>query len=83
LRLNVSPKAHAIEDHLFDQVTHLNEIGDIGKYLLEQCPQDGIKNHARSKNSKREHAALQHSKWEEQHLHPNVRDKVDEVKKGQ
>jgi hypothetical protein len=30
----------------------------------------------------REHAALQHSKWEEQRLHPGVRDKVDEVKKG-
>jgi len=82
LGLNISPKAHAIEDHLFDQVTRLTGIGDSGEDFLEQSHQDGIRDHARSKNSKREHAALQHSKWEEQRLHPGVRDKVDEVKKG-
>jgi hypothetical protein len=81
LGLNISPKAHAIEDHLFDQVTRLNGIGDLGEDFLEQSHQDGIRDHARSKNSKQEHADLQHSKWEEQRLHPGVRDKVDEVKK--
>jgi hypothetical protein len=70
---------HAIEDHLFDQVTCLNGSGDLGKVFLEQSHQDGIRDHVRPKHSKREHAALQHSKWEEQHLHPSVRDKVDEL----
>ena len=81
LGLNITPKAHAIEDHLFDQIRRLHGIGDLGEDFLEQSHQDGIKDHARSRNSKREHAALQHSKWEEQRLHPGVKDKIAEVAK--
>ncbi len=77
----MTPKAHAIEDHLLQQVTHLKGIGDLGEDFLEQSHQDGIRDYARSKNSKREHAALLHSKWE-QCLHPGLRDTLDEIKQN-
>ncbi len=77
LSLNVTPKVHAVEDHLCQQVCRLNGIGDLGEDFLEQSHQEGIKDHARSKNAKRERAANLHSNWEEQHLYPDVRDKMD------
>ncbi len=52
LSLNVTPKVHAAEDHLCQQVCRLNGIGDLGEDFLEQSHQEGIKDHARSKNAK-------------------------------
>jgi len=80
LSLNVTPKVHAVEDHLCQQVCRLNGIGDLGEDFLEQSHQEGIKDHARTKNAKKERAANLHSNWEEQ-LHPGVRDKMDAVKR--
>lgn len=49
LELSVSPKVHAIEDHLCDQIVEFGGIGDLGEDLVEQSHQDGIKDHRRTK----------------------------------
>jgi hypothetical protein len=81
LSLNITQKVHAVEDHLCQQVCRLNGIGDLGEDFLEQSHQEGIKDHARTKNAKKERAANLHSNWDEQCLHPGVRDKMDAVKR--
>ncbi len=42
LGLSVSPKPHAIEDHLCVQMSRLKGIGDLGEDFVEQSHQDGI-----------------------------------------
>ena len=41
------PKSHCIEDHLYDQMSHLGGIGDLGEDMVEQSHQEGIKDDRR------------------------------------
>jgi len=49
LKLNMSLKAHAMEDHLLDQTIEFKGIGDFGEDFVEQSHQDGIQEEACTK----------------------------------
>jgi hypothetical protein len=56
---SISPKVHAIEDHLVEQIVRLKGIGDLGEDFVEQSHQDGIIEEFQSKSAKsREIAAI-------------------------
>ncbi len=75
--MSITPKVHAIEDHLVDQIRRLKGIGDLGEDFVERSHQDGIRQHSRSKNAKeRADEAIQHCRWEHKRTHPAVLDKV-------
>jgi len=78
LGLKISPKAHAIEDHLCEQLLRLKGTGNLGEDFVEQSHKDGIKKEARSRNAwNRDEAAKQHCKWEHKQNLPEV---IDESK---
>lgn len=43
LDLSITPKVHAIEDHMVDQIRRLKGIGDLGEDFVERSHQDGIR----------------------------------------
>ena len=49
MKLNMSLKAHAMEDHLLDQTIEFKGIGDFGEDFVEQSHQDGIQEEACTK----------------------------------
>ena len=70
---SVTPKVHAVEDHLLDQIRRLKGIGDLTEDFIEKSHQDGIIDHSRTKNSLTLDAkAKQHSKREHKRLLPSV-----------
>jgi hypothetical protein len=80
LGLSVSPKPHAIEDHLCEQISRLKGIGDLGEDFVEQSHQDGIRKESKSRNAgSREIAAIQHCRWEHKENLPTVLDKKKAV----
>ncbi len=77
LGLKIPPKAHAIEDHLCEQLLRLKGTGDLGEDFVEQSHQDGIRKEARSRNARsREETAIMHCKWEHKQQLPEVLDKA-------
>ena len=50
LELSITPKVHAIEDHLVPQIICFHGIGDLGEDFVERSHQDGIHQHSRSRN---------------------------------
>jgi hypothetical protein len=59
--LSITPKVHAIEDHMVDQIRCLKGIGDLGEDFVERSHQDGIRQYLKSKNIKeRADEAIQH-----------------------
>jgi len=70
----VAPKAHALEDHLAEQISRFGGIGDFCEDFIEKSHQDGIIDHSRTKNSATEEMkAAQHSRREHKRLLPSVR----------
>jgi hypothetical protein len=70
---SVSPKPHAIEDHLVDQIRRFTGIGDFCEDFVEKSHQDGIIDHSRTKNSmSQEEKAKQHCHREHKRLLPSV-----------
>ncbi len=70
---SITPKVHAIEDHLVEQVRRLKGIGDLGEDFIEKYHQDGKINHSRTKNSLSDQAkAMQHSHRDHKCLLPSV-----------
>jgi hypothetical protein len=81
LKLSVSPKPHAIEDHLCDQIQIFSGIGDLTEDFIEQSHQTGIRHHKRSGNMKDHNkVAKWHVGWEEKENNPAVIQKMKEVK---
>jgi hypothetical protein len=79
---SISPKVHAIEDHLVEQIVRLKGIGDLGEDFIEQSHQDGIIEEFRSKSAKsREIAAIQQCRREHKRLNPDVTGKIVEMNK--
>jgi len=77
LELSITPKVHAIEDHLVPQIIRFDGIGDLGEDFVERSHQDGIRQHSRSRNCKeRVDEANQHCRWEHKRMHPAVMDKA-------
>ncbi len=73
LDLSITPKVHAIEDHLCDQMLLFKGIGDLGEDFVEQSHQDGIKDHRRLKNPASHIISAEwQSKWEHVRKHPKV-----------
>ena len=80
LGLKISPKAHAIEDHLCGKLLHFKGVGDLGEDFVKQSHQDGIKKEARSRNAcNHDEAAILHCKWEHKKNLPAVIDKAKEA----
>jgi len=80
LGLSISPKPHAIEDHLCEQSIRLKGIGDLGEDFIEQSHQDGIRKESKSKNcATRAAAAKQHCHWEHKENLPTVLDKKNNI----
>jgi hypothetical protein len=74
LNHSISPKPHAIEDHLAEQIARFGGIGDFCEDFIEKSHQDGIIDHARTKNSATEEMkAAQHSRREHKRPLPSVR----------
>jgi hypothetical protein len=71
---SITPKVHAIEDRLVEQVRKLKGISDLSEDLIEKSHQDGIIDHSRTKNSlTHEDKAKQHSCREHKWLLPSVK----------
>jgi len=82
LGLSISPKPHAVEDHLCEQLIRLKGIGDLGEDFVEKSHQDGIRKESKSKNCvTRESAAKQHCRWEHKENLPTVLDKKNTVQR--
>jgi hypothetical protein len=43
LDLSITPKVHAIENHLCNQIFRFKGTGDLGEDFVEQSQRDGIK----------------------------------------
>jgi flagellin-specific chaperone FliS len=66
LQLNITPKAHAADDHICDQICILYDIGDLTKVFVEQSHQTGIRHNQRSQSMKdNSKSAKWHVRWEE------------------
>jgi hypothetical protein len=79
---SISPKVHAIEDHLVEQILRLQGIGDLGEDFVEQLHQEGIIEEVQSKCAKsREIAAIQQCHREHKRLNQDVISKIVEIKK--
>ena len=77
---SITPKVHAIEDHLVDQIRRLKGIGDLSEDFIEKSHQDGIVDHSRTKNSlTHEDKAKQHSRREHKRLLPSVKCHAEHV----
>jgi hypothetical protein len=73
LGISVSPKVHAMEDHLVDQLIQFSGIRDFCEDLIEKSHQDGIIDHSQTKNSMSQEAkAEQHSQREHKRLLQSV-----------
>jgi hypothetical protein len=80
LDISVTPKLHAIEDHLAEQIITFSGIGDFCEDFIEKSHQDGIIDHSQTKNSMTQEAkASQHSHREHKQLLPSVRGILKEV----
>ncbi len=80
LQLNITPKAHAVDDHLCDQVRILSGIGDLTEDFVEQSHQTGIRHNQRSRSMKdNSKSAKWHVGWEEKETNPAVVEKINEV----
>jgi hypothetical protein len=80
LQLNITPKAHAVDDHLCDQIWILNGIGDLTEDFVEQSHQTGIRHNQRSQRMKdNSKSAKLHVRWEEKETNPAVVEKINEV----
>jgi cell division septum initiation protein DivIVA len=70
---SITPKVHAIEDHLVEQIWRLKGIGDLSEDFIEKSHQDGIIDHSRTENSlSHDVKARQHSHREHKRLLPSV-----------
>jgi hypothetical protein len=75
--LDITPKVHAIKDHLVPQIMRFKGIGDLGEYFVERSHQDGIRQQSWSKNAKeRVDEVNQHCRWEHKQTHPSVMEKA-------
>jgi hypothetical protein len=80
LQLNITPKAHAVDDHLCDQIRILNGIGDLTEDFVEQSHQTGIRHNQRSRSMKDNcKSAKWHVRWEEKETNLAVVEKINEV----
>jgi hypothetical protein len=79
---SISPKVHAIEDHLVEQILRLQGIGDLCEDFVEQLHQERIIEEVQSKCTKsREIASIQQCRKEHKRLNPDVISKIAEIKK--
>jgi hypothetical protein len=77
LDMSVTPKVHAIKDHLVHEIMRFKRIGDLGEDFVERSHQDGIRQQSQSKNAKkRVDEANQHCRCEHKQTHPSVMEKV-------
>jgi hypothetical protein len=75
-----TPKPHAIEDHLCDQLKRFKGIGDFTEDFVEQSHQEGIRDEQRLCTLKdKNHAASTVSKWEFKCKLPSVQAKIAEM----
>ena len=75
-------EAHAMEDHLLDQIIEFEGIGDFGKDFVEQSHQDGIREEAHTKAIRnRAFAADLHSQLEHKRLLSMIKVKQEDVRK--
>ena len=73
LDLSITPKIHAIEDHLCDQILRFQGIGDLDEDFMEQSHKDGIKDQRWLRNPPNHRIAAEwQSKWEYLRKHPKV-----------
>jgi hypothetical protein len=80
LQLNITPKAHAVDDHLCDQIRIHNGIGDLTEDFMEQSHRTGIRHNQRSQSMKdNSKSAKWHVRWEEKETNPAVVEKINEV----
>jgi hypothetical protein len=78
---SITPKVHAIEDHLVEQIRRLKGIGDLSEDFIEKSHQDGIIDNSRTKNSLSHDAkARQHSRREHKHLLPSVQCHAEHIR---
>jgi hypothetical protein len=82
LGLSLAPKPHAMEDHLVEQIRQFKGIGDLCEDFVEKSHQDGIIDHARTRDSlSEEDKAKQHSCREHKRLLPSVVTQLKEVQR--
>jgi hypothetical protein len=87
LDFSITPKCHALEDHLLEQLLKvengkiLRGIGEFTEDFVEQSHQFGFKEEGRTRGLK-DHAAkaVSHSNWEERGLNPAVQAKHEEIR---
>jgi hypothetical protein len=80
LQLNITPKAHDVDDHLCDQIRIHNGIGDLTEDFMEQSHRTGIRHNQRSRSMKdNSKSAKWHVRWEEKETNPAVVEKINEV----
>ncbi len=87
LQLSITPKVHALEDHLVEQLlkeehgVKLRGIREFTEDFVEQAHQFGFRDNGRTRGLK-DHAAKarSHSNWEHRALNPAVHVKHQEVK---
>jgi hypothetical protein len=86
LQLSVTPKVHALEDHLVEQLlkeehgVRLRGIGEFTEDFVEQAHQFGFRDEVRTRGLKDHTAkARSHSNWEHRALNPAVQQKHKEV----
>jgi hypothetical protein len=71
-----------MEDHLVEQIRQFKGIGDLCEDFVEKSHQDGIIDHARTRNSlSEEDKAKQHSCREHKRLLPSVVTQLKEVQR--
>jgi hypothetical protein len=79
--MSVTPKLHAIEDHLLEYLTRFGGIGDIGEDEGERGHQLGAMNEGRSKALRDNTAkATAHASWESMMKNEKVREQMNQVK---
>jgi hypothetical protein len=67
-----APKVHAVQDHLCDQLTQYQWIGDLMEDFVEQAHQDGIHDDRRTRSIKdKTIVAAIHSNWEHKRKLPS------------
>ena len=79
--MRVTPKLHAIEDHLLEYLQRFGGIGDIGEDEGERGHQLGAMNEGRSKTLRDNKAkATAHASWESMMKNEKVQEQMRQVK---